>query len=173
IEFGLIIEKDEKTARSNFSTIIAITHNTRPTEQLRSYSYQLPPLRYLQQSLSALVHQKGGPGNTITCSVSQGHGPNGTHALARQNFCFFGFFSRTQKKRCEIYVRTCFDFFSNMAQPPAYTHVTAHVSTNSQQLTAKRHERVSLICVHTQKPSGLALAPCALRAVDERGRNQC
>ena len=51
------------------------------------------------------------------------------------------------------------------------THVAAPASTNSEGLTAKPTlEKSCLIFVRARDPSGLALVPCALSAVDKRGR---
>ena len=41
------------------------------------------------------------------------------------------------------------------------------------ELQQNQHEKVSLVCVRVQSPSGLALVPCALSMVDLSGQLRC
>ena len=53
------------------------------------------------------------------------------------------------------------------------THVAEPGSINSKRITAKQHEKASLVCVRVQSPSGLALVPCELSMVDLSGQLRC
>ena len=88
------------------------------------------------------------------------------------------FFSRTKKHVTRILVLNWYlylvhtyspRFFKHSPAMPLKTNVAAPGSTNSDDLQQDQHEKASLLFVRAQSPSGLALVPCALNAVDLSG----
>ena len=161
------------TVAGGVKRLVAITRrasNRATRTRTRCHTYDI----YRRPSPSP--DQWSGPdSSSITWSMSQGHGPHGTHSVGLHvelaESSLGRLFSRTTPPR---YVMELYSYLVRTFQ--ALKTRPSHASKNTLPRLARptlndlqhdQHEKASLLFVHAPAgSSGLALVPCALSAVD-------